>query len=135
VRGLTSLGLASATSSSSTPVAMDKFSRVQDDLDEATEIMRHNIERVVDRGEHLELLVDKSEGFSNSARQFQKHSSGLRQALWWKNFKTVAMCSSFAFTVRCLPAQRLVVISGANQTFVCVRCCAAETDGPLRDAW
>uniref|UniRef100_A0A7S3BB69 V-SNARE coiled-coil homology domain-containing protein n=1 Tax=Haptolina ericina TaxID=156174 RepID=A0A7S3BB69_9EUKA len=78
---------------------MDKFSRVQDDLDEATEIMRHNIERVVDRGEHLELLVDKSEGFSNSARQFQKHSSGLRQALWWKNFKTVAMCSSFAFTL------------------------------------
>ena len=46
---------------------MDKFSRVQDDLHQATEIMRHNIGAVVDRGEHLELLVDKSEGFSQSA--------------------------------------------------------------------
>ncbi|KAL1521388.1 hypothetical protein AB1Y20_021054 [Prymnesium parvum] len=71
---------------------MDKFRDVHDDLHEATELMRGNIESVVSRGEHLELLMDKSEGLSASARQFQKHSSGLRRALWWKNAKMMAMC-------------------------------------------
>jgi len=38
---------------------MEKIARVQDEIHEATEIMRTNIEQVVGRGEHLELLVDK----------------------------------------------------------------------------
>jgi hypothetical protein len=35
--------------------------------------------QVVGRGEHLELLVDKSDGISSQARQFQKQSIGLRK--------------------------------------------------------
>ena len=66
---------------------MDKFARVQDDLTETTDLMRQNIEAVVDRGEHLELLVDKSDGLTINAAQFQKQSRNLRQALWWKNVK------------------------------------------------
>ena len=49
---------------------MDKLQRVQDEIGEATDVMRQNIEAVVGRGEHLELLVDKSEGFSANARAF-----------------------------------------------------------------
>jgi vesicle-associated membrane protein 7 len=70
---------------------MDKLARVQDDINEATDIMRENIEQVVGRGEHLELLVDKSEGFSANAKAFQKESKGLKNALWWKNAKMIAM--------------------------------------------
>lgn len=69
---------------------MDKLTRVQDDIDDAQDIMRHNIASVVGRGEQLECLVDKSEGFSMNARAFQKQSVGLRDALWWKNAKTIA---------------------------------------------
>lgn len=70
---------------------MDKLQRVQDDISEATDVMRQNIEQVVGRGEHLELLVEKSDDFSSNARAFQKGSVGLRRALWWKNAKMVAM--------------------------------------------
>jgi len=66
---------------------MDKIHRVQEDLADVTEMMRQNIESVVDRGEHLELLMDKSDNLSSQARQFQKQSKGLREALWWKNVK------------------------------------------------
>ena len=52
-----------------------------------------NIESVVDRGEHLELLMDKSDGLSSQARQFQNQSTGLRKALWWKNVKMMLMLS------------------------------------------
>lgn len=61
---------------------MDKLQRVQDEIGEATDVMRQNIEAVVGRGEHLEHLVDKSEGFSANARAFQKQSGHLRQAMW-----------------------------------------------------
>lgn len=57
-------------------------------------MMRQNIEQVVGRGEHLEHLVDKSEGFSANAKAFQKDSSHLRKALWWKNMRMMAMMCS-----------------------------------------
>ncbi|KAL3931679.1 MAG: hypothetical protein SGPRY_001021 [Prymnesium sp.] len=79
---------------------MDKFREVQEDLQEATGLMRENIESVVSRGEQLELLMDKSEGLTASARQFQKHSTGLRRALWWKNAKMMAMLLGSALAVR-----------------------------------
>ena len=61
---------------------MDKLARVQDEINEATDVMRQNIEQVVGRGEHLELLVDKSDGFSANARAFQRQSADLRKAMW-----------------------------------------------------
>lgn len=70
---------------------MDKFHRVQDDIHEVTDIMRQNIEAVVHRGEHLELLMDKSDGLSSNANQFRKQSVGLRKAMWWKNMKMMLM--------------------------------------------
>ena len=76
---------------------MDKLQRVQDEIGEATDVMRQNIEAVVGRGEHLELLVDKSEGFSANARAFQKQSNTLRTAMWWKNVKT--MLTMFCFVL------------------------------------
>ena len=68
---------------------MDSITRVHEDLREATDMMRENLAQVVDRGEHLELLVDKSDGISNQARQFQKQSTGLRKAMWWKNVRSM----------------------------------------------
>ena len=91
---------------------MDKIHRVQEGLADVTEMMRQNIESVVDRGEHLELLVDKSDNLSSQARQFQKQSKGLREALWWKNIK---MMLSLGFVV--LVAVVLVLISVCGWDF------------------
>ena len=68
---------------------MGKIQRVQDEIGEVTDMMRANIEAVVDRGEHLELLVDKSDALGSQASQFQKQSVGLRRAMWWQNMKMV----------------------------------------------
>ena len=85
------------TGAHSNIAGMDKLQRVQDEIGEATDVMRQNIEAVVGRGEHLELLVDKSEGFSANARAFQKQSNTLRTAMWWKNVKT--MLTMFCFVL------------------------------------
>jgi hypothetical protein len=44
-------------------------------------------EKVLQRGEKIELLVDKSEQLSQSARKFQKQSKSLKNVMWWKNVK------------------------------------------------
>lgn len=73
---------------------MDKLERLQDDIDEATEIMRDTMDAAVGRGEHLELLVDKSDGFSRNAAAFNKDAGGLKRAMWWKNVRMMCMIAS-----------------------------------------
>ena len=91
---------------------MGKIQRVQDEIGEVTDMMRANIEAVVDRGEHLELLVDKSDALASQASQFQKQSVGLRRAMWWQNMKMV-----FALAFVVLFVLLMVLFSVCGWTF------------------
>ncbi|CAK8697004.1 unnamed protein product [Clavelina lepadiformis] len=62
-----------------------KIDQVQGQLDELKDIMVKNIDSIATRGESLNLLVDKTEGLSESAVTFKKRSTNLARALWWKN--------------------------------------------------
>jgi len=42
---------------------------------------------VLERGERIELLVDKTENLNQSAFKFKKSSTQLKRAMWWKNIK------------------------------------------------
>jgi hypothetical protein len=42
---------------------------------------------VLERGEKIELLVEKTEQLNQTAVQFKKKSTGLKRAMWWKNVK------------------------------------------------
>ena len=64
-----------------------RLSSVQSDLDEAHAAMRENIELVVDRGEQLTALIDKSDSLSSNARNFNKQSSSLRSNMWYSTIK------------------------------------------------
>lgn len=50
-------------------------------------IMVKNIDNIADRGEKLELLVDKTEELNANAVSFKKSSRGLARSLWLKNIK------------------------------------------------
>lgn len=49
--------------------------------------MVDSIEKILERGDRLELLVDKTATMQDSAFHFRKQSKRLRQALWMKNVK------------------------------------------------
>jgi hypothetical protein len=87
------------TPAKTAPPGMDKLKRVQDDIDDATDMMRQNLEQVVGRGEHLELLVDKSDAFSANARAFQKDTTTLKRAMWWKNMKMIFMMIALLLSI------------------------------------
>lgn len=50
-------------------------------------IMVENIEKILERGNRCELLVDKTATMQDSAFHFRKQSKRLRRALWMKNAK------------------------------------------------
>jgi len=65
----------------------DKITKVKEQIDEVKEIMVQNIEKVLERSEKIELLVDKTEALNANALNFKRQSTGLRQAMFWKNVK------------------------------------------------
>ncbi|KAK0593193.1 hypothetical protein LWI29_032642 [Acer saccharum] len=49
--------------------------------------MMDNIEKVLDRGERIELLVDKTENLQFQADSFQRQGRQLRRKMWLQSFK------------------------------------------------
>ncbi|KAK5702600.1 hypothetical protein LTR97_003545 [Elasticomyces elasticus] len=69
----------------------DAFANVQNQIDNVRGIMTENIERVLERGERIDLLVDKTDRLGGSARDFRVRSTGLRRKMWWKNMRLMVI--------------------------------------------
>lgn len=65
----------------------DRITKVRGEIDEVKSVMVHNIEKVLERGERIELLVDKTENLNQNAFKFKKASTQLKRSMWWKNIK------------------------------------------------
>ena len=65
----------------------DTFAEVNSKLDDVKNIMVQNIEMVLERGEKLELLVDKTEKLQAQAFKFQSSSRQLKMAMFWRRVK------------------------------------------------
>ncbi|KAJ9541241.1 hypothetical protein OSB04_027747 [Centaurea solstitialis] len=77
---------------SSNPSA-DTLNRVRS---EVRTIMVDNIEKILERGDRIELLVDKTSTMQDSAFHFKKQSKRLRRALWMKNAKLLCLIGLFS---------------------------------------
>lgn len=56
------------------PVAADKLTKIQKDLDETKVILHQTIDSVLRRGEKLDTLVDKSADLSLASQMFYKQA-------------------------------------------------------------
>ncbi|OJJ45010.1 hypothetical protein ASPZODRAFT_17921 [Penicilliopsis zonata CBS 506.65] len=69
----------------------DALASARREIDSVRDIMTENIERVLERGERIDLLVDKTDRLGGSAHDFRMRSRGLRRRMWWKNVKLVVL--------------------------------------------
>mmetsp|Transcript_13599 Transcript_13599/g.49449 ORF Transcript_13599/g.49449 Transcript_13599/m.49449 type:complete len:223 (+) Transcript_13599:255-923(+) len=69
------------------PEELDKVGRVQQQVSEVKTIMMDNIEKVLGRGEKLELLVDKTDNLRYQANAFLHSGRNLRRKMWWQSLK------------------------------------------------
>jgi vesicle-associated membrane protein 4 len=57
---------------------------VQQQLGDVVGIMKKNVETVIERGEKLENLQDKSEDLADSAAAFRAQARRIQRQMWWK---------------------------------------------------
>ncbi|VFQ71435.1 unnamed protein product [Cuscuta campestris] len=69
----------------------DTLNRVREEVGELRSIMVDNIDRILERGDRIELLVDKTATMQGSSFHFRKQSNRLRRAIWMKNAKLMAL--------------------------------------------
>jgi vesicle-associated membrane protein 7 len=65
----------------------DKIAKVREEINQVKDVMIKNIDKVLERGEKIELLVDKTEVLDQHAFKFKKTSKKLARAMWWKYVK------------------------------------------------
>lgn len=69
----------------------DAIGNVQAEIENVRGIMTENIERVLERGERIDLLVDKTDRLGAGAHDFRVRSRGLRRRMWWKNVRLMVL--------------------------------------------
>uniref|UniRef100_A0AAR2L3L6 Vesicle-associated membrane protein 4 n=1 Tax=Pygocentrus nattereri TaxID=42514 RepID=A0AAR2L3L6_PYGNA len=65
----------------------DKIRQVQSQVDEVIDVMQENISKVIERGERLDDLQDKSESLSDNASAFSSRAKQLHRRMWWRDMK------------------------------------------------
>ncbi|MED6138407.1 hypothetical protein PIB30_073963 [Stylosanthes scabra] len=69
------------------PEEISKLAKVQNQVSEVKGVMMENIEKVLDRGEKIELLVDKTENLHSQAQDFRTSGTKIRRKMWLQNMK------------------------------------------------
>ncbi|CAA2962133.1 vesicle-associated membrane 726 [Olea europaea subsp. europaea] len=69
------------------PEEINKLAKVKAQVSEVKGVMMENIEKVLDRGEKIELLVDKSDNLRSQAQDFRKQGTKVRRKMWFENMK------------------------------------------------
>jgi vesicle-associated membrane protein 7 len=65
----------------------DSITSINYKIDDVKDVMVKNVEMLLERGEKLELLVDKTQGLSQSAFKFERQSRHLKTAIFWRKLK------------------------------------------------
>jgi len=67
--------------------SQSKTDRIQRQINDTTEVMRENINKVTERGERLDSLQDKTDNLAVSAQNFKRGANKVRKNMWWKDMK------------------------------------------------
>ncbi|TVU27822.1 hypothetical protein EJB05_19323 [Eragrostis curvula] len=68
----------------------DQINRMRGEIDQVRSVMLDNIDRVLERGDRLELLVDKTATMQGNTMRFKQQARRFRNTMWWRNVKLTA---------------------------------------------
>ncbi|CAN1242658.1 Putative vesicle-associated membrane protein 726 [Linum perenne] len=69
------------------PEEINKIAKVKAQVSEVKGVMMENIEKVLDRGEKIELLVDKTDNLRLQAQDFRQQGTKIKRKMWYENMK------------------------------------------------
>ncbi|KAK1316856.1 hypothetical protein QJS10_CPA05g01387 [Acorus calamus] len=69
----------------------DRINRIRGEMSQVRNVMIENIDKVLERGDRLELLVDKTANMQGNTFRFRKQARRFRSTVWWRNVKLMIM--------------------------------------------
>ncbi|KAL9660622.1 hypothetical protein QQ045_025439 [Rhodiola kirilowii] len=69
----------------------DRLNRLKGEMTQVRSVMLENIEKVLDRGDRLALLVDRTSALQGNTVRFRRQSRRFRNNLWWQNVKLTVL--------------------------------------------
>ncbi|CAM9328409.1 unnamed protein product [Chrysoparadoxa australica] len=79
--------------------AADSILSVRSKIDTVRDVMVENIEKVLERGEKIELLVDKTETLNQQAFRFERSSRSLKRNMMMRRVKVYGLVAAAAALV------------------------------------
>uniref|UniRef100_UPI001A9F660C vesicle-associated membrane protein 3 n=1 Tax=Ictidomys tridecemlineatus TaxID=43179 RepID=UPI001A9F660C len=68
-----------------------RIQQTQNQVDEVVDIMRVNVDKVLERDQKLSELDDRADALQAGASQFETSAAKLKRKYWWKNCKMWAI--------------------------------------------
>mmetsp|Transcript_3957 Transcript_3957/g.5358 ORF Transcript_3957/g.5358 Transcript_3957/m.5358 type:complete len:228 (-) Transcript_3957:217-900(-) len=72
---------------SGSPLEDDQIGLVKGQIEEVKDVVVQNIEKVLERGEKIDLLVDKSSQLQETSFKFENSSRKLQRTFYWRKIK------------------------------------------------
>lgn len=67
--------------------AADKIGRIKDEIDSVKQIMLENLDNLIERGDRIDNLCDKTEMLKEEAQGFHNNATTLKRKMWMRNVK------------------------------------------------
>ncbi|MBA0749468.1 hypothetical protein Gogos_003393, partial [Gossypium gossypioides] len=109
------------------PEEISKLAKVKAQVSEVKGVMMENIEKVLDRGEKIELLVDKTENLRSQwmyndaafqAQDFRQQGTKIKRKMWIENMKMKLIVFGIVLALGEASASRLSVCIGFSWELV-----------------
>ncbi|KAK6273255.1 hypothetical protein POUND7_010338 [Theobroma cacao] len=68
----------------------DRLNRLKGEMSQVRSVMIDNIEKVLERGDRLALLVEKTSAMQGNTLRFKRQARRYKNALWWRDCKFTA---------------------------------------------
>lgn len=71
--------------------AGDSLHGAHRELESTRKVVVDSLDRLLERGERMSLLVDRTSEVSSSAQQFRRQATAVRRHFWWQNIRVMAV--------------------------------------------
>lgn len=94
----------------------DRVAAMSEKVKNINDNLLDSIDKILERQEKIELLVDRSQSLSDSSASFRREAEQLRRVVWWRNVRTMGILGLVAFL-----AIIIIVMMACGPTFASCR--------------
>lgn len=72
---------------------IENYGSIEGEISQVREIMNNNIDKILQRGENLENLINKTSNLNTNSNSFRRRTTSIKRKMIWSNFKFIFIFS------------------------------------------